>query len=280
MAIELTTNSEAHASNAGPPSPADNNCITHGTPITQPFADTGMSVINHKTHYSDKTDNAKIKNKAKPPSAIKRNKERALKHREMKFQQPETKITSNKSTQTAKHCKNATTKFWQRLIICRTRDIDQDDDSNETESKITKATQLEPAIPDNHLLKEPVNTGRKPTRFLYFEEMDQLVGQKPNCSSPHSFNVLSVNSSAGTSKESSPSRPDTPSTDDTNESTELTPRNKRKQQVKGVGILKKRLLEKKIIGFEAQEAHQERKIVVDEQKCELLEKYLKLKEKD
>ncbi|KAF5279277.1 hypothetical protein FQA39_LY18297 [Lamprigera yunnana] len=108
--------------------------------------------------YNHLTDNAKIKNKAKPPSAIKRNKERALKHREMKFQQLETKITSNKSTQTAKHCKNATTKFWQRLIICRTRDIDQGDDSNETESKITKATQLEPAIPDNHLLKEPVNT--------------------------------------------------------------------------------------------------------------------------
>ncbi|KAF5296566.1 hypothetical protein FQA39_LY12484 [Lamprigera yunnana] len=70
-------------------------------------------------------------------------------------------------------------------------------------------------------------TGRKPTRFLYFEEMDQLVDQKPNYSSPHSFNVLFVNSFAGTSKESSPSRPDTPSTDDTNESTELTPRNKR-----------------------------------------------------
>ncbi|KAF5301361.1 hypothetical protein FQA39_LY10759 [Lamprigera yunnana] len=175
MAIDITTNSEAHTSNAGPPSSADDNYITHGTPTTQPFVDTGMSVTNHKTHYSDKTDNVKIKNKAKPPSAIKRNKERALKHREKKSQQPETKITLNKTTQTAKHSKNAITKIWQRLIICRARNIDQGDNSNEIELKITEVTQKEPVLPDNHSSNDPVNVNNT---HLNTQKHNDIANQK------------------------------------------------------------------------------------------------------
>ncbi|KAF5285576.1 hypothetical protein FQA39_LY16588 [Lamprigera yunnana] len=214
MATDITTNSEAHASNAGTPSLAYDNDITHGTPTTQPLIVTGMSVTNNKTHYSDKSDNFKIKNKAKPPSAIKRNKERAIKYREKKSQQLETKNTSDnfkiknkakppsankrnkeraikyrekksqqletkntsdKTTQTAKPSKNVITKIWQRLIICRTRNIDQGDDSYVVEIKETEVTQKEPVIPNNHTSKDPTNVNNT---HVNISKQNDIANQK------------------------------------------------------------------------------------------------------
>ncbi|KAK5647834.1 hypothetical protein RI129_002726 [Pyrocoelia pectoralis] len=126
--------------------------------------------------------------------------------------------------------------------------------------------------------------------------MDSLLGHKPNFSCSHAINVLTTqeyNIASPTSHTSTEAETE----DDTNGireysevvNTEITqtPSTSRSctltetAQPVGIQTLKRKLLEQKIIDNEKRQVKMrllERKLALDERKCDLLERYLKLKE--